>query len=66
MNTDKRKVTLEKVTKNGESQYWICVNGGHITGGCIKDLEEAERFFDFVCSDKWNTYSKELLKEKIV
>ena len=66
MNTEQRKVTLEKVIKDGDTQYWVCVNGKHITGGCIKELEEAEKFFDFVCSDKWNSYSKELLKEKIV
>lgn len=66
MNTEQRRVTLEKITKDGETQYHICVNGGHIKGGCIKGLEEAERFFDFVCSDKWNTYFKELLKEKTV
>jgi hypothetical protein len=47
-------------------RYIVCVNGKHITGGCLKELEEAEKYFDFVCSDKWNTYSKELLKEKIV
>ena len=66
MNTEPRKVTLEKVTKDGQSQYIICVNGKHITGGCIKELGEAEKYFDFVCSDKWNIYTKELLKEKTV
>lgn len=66
MDTQERKVTLEKITKNGITQYWVCVNGRHIEGGCITDFKEAEKFFDFVCSDKWGQYSKELLKEKTV
>ena len=66
MNTEKRRVTLDKIVKGDDTQYWVRVNGLHITGGCIKDKEEAEKFFDLVCSDKYNKYSIELLKEKLL